>query len=172
MSIPIYTDEKSVFMDGSNYENFFNLIFGDEDCPTLTGGKKVDPVKSKSRILAEQIILTDKLCHVDCHISYGGFNPPSSLRKSIGDLMYLEVSLPENKTVHITAVSSGFFVNKSKGSGARAIFNPAPEIVPHFSHSLLDCLLSWSSSLRSSWVSNIWCINLNAIHSFSHNSIP
>jgi hypothetical protein len=65
----------------------------------------------------------------------------------------LEVILPDDKTVHVTAVSSGFFVNKSKGAGPRTKFDPSPEENSHFSHTLLDCLVSWSASLRASWVS-------------------
>lgn len=154
MNIPIFTDQKKVLMDGTNYKDFFHLIFGDEEgCPTLKGGKMVDPEKSKSRILAEQKIMVDKLCQLNCSISYGGFNPPNSQRRAAGELVYLEVILPDDKTVHVTATSSGFFVNKSKGAGPRTIFDPSPEEIPHFSHTLLDCLVSWSASLRASWVS-------------------
>ena len=113
----------------------------------------VDPEKSESRILAEKKMMIDELCHLHCSISYGGFNPPSSQRRAAGDLAYLEVILPDGKTVHVTAISSGFYINKSKGAGLRTVFNPFPEERPHFSHTLLDCLLSWSTSLRATWVS-------------------
>jgi hypothetical protein len=155
MNIPIFTDEKKVLMDGTNYKDFFHLVFGEEEgCPTLKGGKMVDPEKSESRILAEKKMMIDELCRLHCSISYGGFNPPSSQRRAAGDLAYLEVILPDGKTVHVTAISKGFYINKSKGAGLRTIFNPFPEEVPHFSHTLLDCLLSWSASLRATWVSD------------------
>lgn len=154
MNIPIFTNEKKVLMDGTNYKDFFHLVFGDEEgCPTLKNGEMVDPEKSRSRMLAEKKMVIDELCRLNCSISYGGFNPPNSQRRAAGDLVYLEVILPDGKIVHVTGISSGFFVNKSKGSGPRTLFNPLPEEIPHFSHTLLDCLVSWSASLRSSWVS-------------------
>ena len=60
----------------------------------------------------------------------------------MGDLAYLEVSIEGEPTVFITAVSTGFYVNKS----THASFDPAPAAEPCFSHELLDCLLMVSSS--------------------------
>ena len=47
----------------------------------------------------------------------------------------------------ITAISQGFFVNRS----TRSHFDPSPASAPHFSHELLHCLLEAVPSLGSAW---------------------
>lgn len=55
---------------------------------------------------------------------------------SPGDLFYLVVSTLEEQTVHITAVPSGFYVNKSTGS----TFDPNPAESSYKAYTLVDTL--------------------------------
>lgn len=58
-------------------------------------------------------------------------------RKVQGDLMYLEVITGAEGVFHITAISSGFYVNRNN----RHHFDPTPSSPLHFHHSLWDVLL-------------------------------
>ena len=53
-----------------------------------------------------------------------------------GDLMYIFVITLEDKRVHITASSRGFYVNQT----TEEVFNPKPVSQAHLSHSLVDLL--------------------------------
>ena len=65
---------------------------------------------------------TEATTNISClnSISFSGWNPPPKYRKLAGDLVYLTVSTLENRTLHITGSSKGFYVNSS----SNATFNP------------------------------------------------
>jgi len=73
-------------------------------------------------------------------VSLGAWNPPPALRRLRGDLLYAQVVTPEDGTLHLTCVSSGFYVNRT----TEGRFDPSPAATPHLSHELLYCLLSAS----------------------------
>lgn len=92
---------------------------------------------------------------VSCQIHYSGFHPPPPSRRLMGDLAYLEVTLPgENEDkVFITAVPTGFYVNNSSmNKNGTYYFDPSPSSKPCYAHALLDCLLQKSESLRVAWL--------------------
>ena len=94
----------------------------------------------------------EEATRVKCTIRMSGFHPPPQSRRLIGDLAYLEATYPgETDAVHITAVSSGFYVNRSSSRGGVYVFDPSPAAKPCFSHELLDCMLQYSESFRSAW---------------------
>jgi len=68
-------------------------------------------------------------------------------------LAYVQVNLPAGEgVVHITAIPTGFYINRSSSSGGGVVtFDPSPAAQPCFSHEILDCLLQKSSSLRIAW---------------------
>ena len=94
--------------------------------------------------------------HVHCTIQYSGFHPPPPVRRMMGDIAYLEVSIPEkdNKigVVHITAGIFGFYVNRTYATiNGKYMFDPSPAPNMCFSHTLLDCLLQASPSFAGLW---------------------
>ena len=109
------------------------------------------------RRAATRMIELEARCRVHCKIKFGGFHPPPANRRIFGDLAYLEVTLPgaSKDVVHITAVPSGFYVNKTsiapEGYGEPFVFEPRPAENACYSHELLDCLLQYSKTLRSAW---------------------
>lgn len=100
------------------------------------------PVEEVMRTTIPRLNGLEETTRVPCNIRFSGFHPPPSHRKLMGDLAYLEVNIEGEPTVFITAVSTGFYVNKS----AHSSFDPAPAADPCFSHELLDCLLMISTS--------------------------
>ena len=108
---------------------------------------------------------------VDCTLRHSGYHPPPANRRSLGDLAYIECTLPGGSTVHITAFSRGFYVNRSTSSS----FNPAPAKDACYSHALLDCLLQHSKSLREAWLIALTAsknrAELNRKTSLTENSI-
>lgn len=171
MKIPDIPLNNPVSLNGRNLKDFFYLACGEEQrLKLLDGGEAtqfIDLQKNKMEkddngkdVITDSLVEAqntqlrwsqlDDLCHVECTIAFGGFNPPPSHRRLLGDLAYLEVQLPGNEEkVHITATPTGFYVNRSKGGK----FDPSPSAEPCFSHELLDCLLQKSNSLRHAWVS-------------------
>ena len=122
-------------------------------------------------------------CTSNVTIQYSGYHPPPTHRKLLGDLAYLMITIPTTTTttttttthhdntskdgkssnnhtnkstiVHITCTACGFYVNKTVDA---ITFDPSPATPEsHFSHTLLDCLLSVSSDLKK-----LWTIALNA----------
>ena len=85
---------------------------------------------------------------VQCTLRHSGYHPPPANRRTLGDLAYIECTLPGGSTVHITAFPLGFYVNRSTSSS----FNPAPAKDACYSHTLLDCLLQHSKPLRDAWL--------------------
>ena len=95
-------------------------------------------------------------------VRFSGYHPPPPHRRALGDLAYIEATLPDGvdgspAVVHLTAFPLGFYVNRSTA----VKFDPTPAInvgkkddAPHphcYSHSLLDTLLQKSKSLRYAW---------------------
>ena len=91
--------------------------------------------------------LNEATC-VQCTLRHSGYHPPPANRRTLGDLAYIECTLPDGNSVHITAFSLGFYVNRSTSS----TFNPSPAKDACYSHTLLDCLLQHSKSLREEWM--------------------
>jgi len=168
MLLPDFPFDKSVALNGKNLKDFYYLACGEEQRLQLLNDKvpgdfinvqkekdekDVHADKLKNQIIETQTIAArwselDDMCYVNCNISFGGFNPPPSNRRILGDLAYLEVELPGKEgLVHVTAIPSGFYINRTSGDK----FNPAPADEPCFSHELLDCLLQKSASLRNEW---------------------
>lgn len=99
-----------------------------------------------------QLNKLEEQTRVSCKIQLSGFHPPPRSRRLMGDLAYLEV-LPPGTTepIHITAIPTGFYVNRSKSSGEMHQFDPSPAAEPCFSHELLDCLCQASKSFLDAW---------------------
>jgi protein TIF31 len=90
----------------------------------------------------------EELVRVRCFILYSGFHPPPAYRRMLGDLAYLVVTMHDDGIViHVTATTLGFYVNRSSG----LMFDPSPATASHFSHALLDCLLSASATFLKAW---------------------
>jgi protein TIF31 len=79
-------------------------------------------------------------------ITFSGWNPPPPQRKSQGDLFYIEVDSGDG-LFQVTAIASGFFVNRS----TKSRFDPRPAEHPCFSHELLVTILGHSASIRNYW---------------------
>jgi hypothetical protein len=78
-------------------------------------------------------ILNDAFCQV---LTTSGWNPPPGHRRMHGDLLYVYVITLEDKRVHVTASTRGFYVNQTTEED----FNPRPASSNHLSHSLVDLL--------------------------------
>ena len=70
-------------------------------------------------------------------------NISASTIDSAGDLFYLVVKTLEGNTVHITAVPSGFYVNKTVDD----VFDPSPAEISHKGYTLIDTLKQVSLKL-------------------------
>lgn len=171
--LPCFKLDEPISQNSSNLNDFYYYACGEDDHLASTQGdfdftenesEMDNEIKRHKREEAketqEDVDTLNKLddqCHVKCTVAISGFNPPPAQRKLLGDLVYLEVNLPGDEgTVHVTAIPSGFYVNRSKtevgGHVKEYSFDPKPAAEPCFSHTLLDCLLLKSKSLRSSWV--------------------
>jgi len=82
-------------------------------------------------------------------IVYSGWNPPPGNRKLLGDLIYLEITTLDNRTLYVTGWSNGFFVNASTG----AHFNPTPSDKPFHSHHLVGLLSQLSPVFKKNFQS-------------------
>ncbi|GIY01947.1 clustered mitochondria protein homolog [Caerostris darwini] len=69
-------------------------------------------------------------------LTINGWNPPPGLRKLRGDLLYLYVVTAEDKRLHITASTRGFYINQTTDEE----FNPKPASPKLIFHSLADLL--------------------------------
>lgn len=65
-------------------------------------------------------------------------------RKLHGDLIYLYAVTLEEKRLHITACTRGFYINQSTDEE----FNPKPANPNHLSHSLIELLSQVSPSFK------------------------
>jgi len=93
---------------------------------------------------------------VDAALTLSEYNPPPSHRRAAGDLAYVKAVMPDGLCVHVTATPLGFYVSRSTGER----YDPRPVVGKGdnsccFSHSLLDCLLLRSKSLRTAWAAAI-----------------
>ena len=64
-----------------------------------------------------------------------------------GDLMYVFVITLEDKRVHITASSRGFYTNQT----TEEVFNPKPVPQAHLSHSLVELLSQLSPGFKKNF---------------------
>ncbi|CAH0390274.1 unnamed protein product [Bemisia tabaci] len=80
-------------------------------------------------------------------LTTSGWNPPPGCRKLHGDLMYLYVVTLEDKRLHITACTRGFFLNQS----SEEEFNPKPLTPSHLSHSLIELLNQISPGFKKNF---------------------
>ncbi|KAL9178477.1 hypothetical protein ACHAXT_001815 [Thalassiosira profunda] len=123
------------------------LSITDEDVDALVAQNDARSRADIERILRDLNIST---C-IDATVRYSGHHPPPPHRRLAGDLAYLAVTFPDGGKCEVTAVPRGFYINNS----TPATFDPTPvrtdPIEACFSHSLLDCLLLRSKSLRGAW---------------------
>lgn len=119
------------------------------------GGENDNEVTTTEQSVKEllpQLNALEEKTRVQCFIRFSGFHPPPQFRRLVGDLAYLEVTLPGGgETVHVTATPIGFFVNRSSSIHGAYKFDPSPARKPCFSHELLDCLLQFSPNLVDTW---------------------
>ena len=110
--------------------------------------------ESKPQLLKRiipQLNEIEERSRVSCDIRFSGFHPPPQHRQLMGDLAYLEVTLPDGQVASITATPLGFYVNRSLVNRGNYKFDPSPAEKPCFSHELLDCLLQYSQSFSDAW---------------------
>ena len=121
---------------------------------------KGEEEENKEEVLDEEVMREviprlnrlEERTRVKCSIRMSGFHPPPQFRRLMGDLAYLEVVPPgEKQVIHVTAVPTGFFVNRSWTKEGSHHFDPSPGPDPCFSHELLDCLLQCSKSFQNAW---------------------
>jgi hypothetical protein len=154
-------EERLAIANGEKFENQ-SLEVNDKDAELGSGNSKNSSSASApaAHAISKRFAELEEKCKVDCSIAFGGFNPPPPHRALLGDLAYLEVSLPGGEgTVYVTVIPTGFYINRSaassdNGSGSKTVsFDPSPASQPCFSQTLLDCLLLKSPALRVAWVS-------------------
>lgn len=102
----------------------------------------VETVTKSSRMPANKALLEGVKS-----IFASGWNPVPPQRKLRGDLLYIEVVTANEGTLYITAVPSGFYVNKSN----RSHFDPSPAVNHCFAHELFETLLKASPTLQAAW---------------------
>lgn len=172
IEIPKMPEDRPVAVDGSNTKDFYYLASGEEeslyeDTSSVSKPSKKKRNKSKKKNGGRQsppggskqsnesrLNELDETCRVKCTIRYSGFHPPPQSRRLMGDLCYLEVTppaFPDEPILNITAVPTGFYVNRSTVENGSYKFDPAPASNPCFSHELLDCILQASESMRNAW---------------------
>jgi hypothetical protein len=64
-------------------------------------------------------------------VTLSSANPPSRARTAAGDLLYIDVALPDNEFVGITATRAGFIVNRSTATHVNVEPRAAAETWPH-----------------------------------------
>lgn len=169
--------ESRIAMDGSNLRDFYYLSCGEEDSLYENGSpsgdkssegspkrkknkgkKKSSEVKAPASVSMQaterRLNELEEQCRVKCTIRYSGFHPPPQSRRLLGDLCYLEVvppAYPEEPILNITAIPTGFYINRSTVEDGAYKFDPSPAADPCFSHELLDCMLQASESIRQAW---------------------
>jgi hypothetical protein len=173
--IPEMSANRPIAMDGCNTKDFYYLSCGEEEslyknestdaeAPSPASKKKKSkskknggrqsPLGGSKQATESRLNELDAICRVKCTIRYSGFHPPPQSRRLMGDLCYLEVTppgFPGEPIFSITAVPTGFYVNRSTFENGSCKFDPAPASDPCFSHELLDCMLRASESFRKAW---------------------
>ena len=91
-------------------------------------------------------------------LTASGWNPPPGSRKLKGDLMYLYVVTLEEKRIHITASTRGFYVNLStdevfnpKAAGGEPVTGGGGGGRQQIYHSLVDLLATLSPAFRRNY---------------------
>ena len=109
------------------------------------------PPKSTAQYFLDterQLYNLNAITSVSITVRLSGYHPPPSYRHVLGDLAYIEAIMPDGQIVHVTAISHGFYVNKSSMNK----FDPTPDLDSNkdacYSHALLDTLLQKSKALR------------------------
>jgi protein TIF31 len=126
--------------------------------------KEEPPIEQVMRETIPQLNELEEKTRVKCTIRFSGFHPPPQNRRLMGDLAYLEVTPPgETETIHLTAIPTGFYVNRSTSAGGNYNFDPSPAAKPCFSHELLDCLLQRSETFLAAWKEAIAASKARAI---------
>jgi len=119
------------------------------------GGDKTDNEQEPKHVLLKRIIPQlneiEERTRVPCDVRFSGFHPPPPFRRFMGDLAYLEVTLPDAELVSVSATSIGFYINRSSLTRGDYKFDPSPAESPCFSHELLDCLMQHSKSFSDKW---------------------
>jgi protein TIF31 len=197
IELPSVSVDQPVAISGKDLAHFFYLAFGEQEwidfvSSTSSSRNVKDSSSSQDNILrtySQQVqkrLQLEAACKIPCTIAYGGFNPPLPHRRLLGDIAYLEVSLPHqvkmveglgSTMVYVTATVYGFYINrtttttlsesnnqqsfKKHGPNHEFILDPRPADEPCFSHTLLDCLLLYSKPLRLFWVSVCLFFGLN-----------
>lgn len=171
---------KEVVVNGSNLQDFFYLAFGEDyneihhhapntpnESSNGVNAKTKNKKKKNKNGNADHSNTTlslkhgsedmDRMCRwneleelirVRYVVQYSGFHPPPAHRRLLGDLAYIAVTSSDQLTVlHVTATTLGFYISRSIGTH----FDPSPGAEPHFSHALLDCILSASPDLCTAW---------------------
>lgn len=80
-------------------------------------------------------------------LNISGWNPPPGYRKLKGDLLYVYVVTSEDKRLHITASTRGFYINETTDEE----FNPKPANPKLIFHSLADLLSQVSATFKKSF---------------------
>lgn len=114
------------------------ILPGSNDRPLLPlhiANLTTSPLASKDKLACLKVLTTS------------AWNPPPGQRRMHGDLMYIFVITLEDKRVHITASSRGFYVNQT----TEEVFNPKPVSQAHLSHSLVDLLGSISAGFKKNF---------------------
>lgn len=79
-------------------------------------------------------------------IKFSSWNPPTRTRAMFGDLAYIVVTTLENRTLHITAHTHGFYVNRSTDT----VFSPQEHAsYPSNAHDLVTLLRGASSKFTT-----------------------
>ncbi len=171
--MPVFDPETSLSPDINDLKKFFYHACGED--PSLYLGNKRESVsksakkkgkkkkapengeeeqESKQQLLKRiipQLNEIEEQTRVSCDIRFSGFHPPPQHRQFMGDLAYLEVTLPDGDLVSISATPIGFYVNRSSLKRGDLKFDPSPAETPCFSHELLDCLMLYSKSFSEAW---------------------
>lgn len=125
-----------------------------EDGPGDDGDSDQKPSGELMKVTVAHLNGLEEKTRVKCSIRYSGFHPPPRSRRLMGDLCYLEVTtpgMPDEPILNITAVPTGFYVNRSSIEYGSFKFDPSPAPKHCFSHELLDCLLQASDTVRDAW---------------------
>jgi protein TIF31 len=145
-------------VDGNNNSGSKSKKKGKKKNPVKNGtvsganDEEITTAEQSVRELLPQLNALEEKTRVQCFIRFSGFHPPPQFRRLMGDLAYLEVTLPGcGESVHVTATPVGFFINRSESIHGSYKFDPSPAPKPCFSHELLDCLLQFSSKLVDAW---------------------
>lgn len=134
-----------------------DITQGNNNATAITNGNSSSSSKNpKSSSTAQYFLNTERQLYnlntktsISITMRLSGYHPPPTYRQVLGDLAYIEAIMPDGQIVHVTAISNGFYVNKS----TNIEFDPTPDLDGNnkdacYSHALLDTLLQKSKSFR------------------------